>query len=174
MALIEKLEAIGNAIRAKTGKTDKLSLEQMPVEIAGIEGGGIDPADLSVFDPTKETIIVRSTATQKDICVTKTAMAFVNTGKYAGYVGCKFNAVVGKTYEISWEKISSSEEFLFYYQSDAILTKVDDHYGTRIQHTNNPFLITATKPYIYLYIAHPAVPSNELVCILGLIVKEVG
>lgn len=40
MALIEKLEAIGNAIRAKTGKNEKLSLDQMPAEIAGIEGGG--------------------------------------------------------------------------------------------------------------------------------------
>ena len=40
MALIKKLEAIGNAIRAKTGKTDKLSLEQMPSEIASIESGG--------------------------------------------------------------------------------------------------------------------------------------
>ena len=99
MALIEKLEAIGNAIRAKTGKTDKLSLDQMPVEIAGIEGGGgVNPADLSVFDPTKETIIVRSTATQNNIFVTKTMISFVNGGKYAVYVGCKFNAVVGKTY----------------------------------------------------------------------------
>ena len=40
MALIEKLEAIGNAIRAKTGKNEKLSLDQMPSEIASIESGG--------------------------------------------------------------------------------------------------------------------------------------
>lgn len=40
MALIEKLEAIGNAIRAKTGKNEKLSLDQMPSEIANIESGG--------------------------------------------------------------------------------------------------------------------------------------
>jgi hypothetical protein len=40
MALIEKLSAIGNAIREKTGKADKLSLDQMPVEIASIVSGG--------------------------------------------------------------------------------------------------------------------------------------
>lgn len=40
MALIEKLSAIGDAIREKTGKEDKLSLDQMPVEIASIETGG--------------------------------------------------------------------------------------------------------------------------------------
>ena len=40
MALIEKLNAIGEAIRSKTGKTDKMTLEQMPTEIANIEGGG--------------------------------------------------------------------------------------------------------------------------------------
>lgn len=40
MALINKLENIAAAIREKTGKTDLLTLEQMPVEIAAIETGG--------------------------------------------------------------------------------------------------------------------------------------
>lgn len=38
MALINKLNAIGDAIRAKTGKTDLLTLDQMPTEIAAISG----------------------------------------------------------------------------------------------------------------------------------------
>lgn len=45
MALISKLENIGNAIRNKTGKTDKLTLDEMATEIASIttgEGGGAD------------------------------------------------------------------------------------------------------------------------------------
>ena len=37
MALINKLNNIGDAIRAKTGKEDKLTLEQMVTEIAAIE-----------------------------------------------------------------------------------------------------------------------------------------
>lgn len=40
MALTDKLSAIGDAIRAKTGKEEKLTLDQMPDEIAGISGGG--------------------------------------------------------------------------------------------------------------------------------------
>lgn len=40
MALTDKLSAIGDAIRAKTGKSGLLTLEQMPGEIAGIAGGG--------------------------------------------------------------------------------------------------------------------------------------
>lgn len=40
MALISKLESIGNAIREKTGKTELLTLDQMPIEIAAIETGG--------------------------------------------------------------------------------------------------------------------------------------
>lgn len=40
MALTDKLTAIANAIRSKTGKTDSLTLEQMPGEIEGIEAGG--------------------------------------------------------------------------------------------------------------------------------------
>ena len=40
MALIEKLENIGNAIRNKTGKTDLLTLDEMVTEIGNIETGG--------------------------------------------------------------------------------------------------------------------------------------
>ena len=40
MALTDKLSAIADAIRAKTGKSDSMTLEQMPTEIAGITGGG--------------------------------------------------------------------------------------------------------------------------------------
>ena len=51
MALIEKLEAIGDAIRAKTGGTELLTLDDMPVEIAAIETGGggadVEPIVLS-------------------------------------------------------------------------------------------------------------------------------
>lgn len=39
MALTEKLTNIGNAIREKTGKTDLLTLDEMPTEIQGISGG---------------------------------------------------------------------------------------------------------------------------------------
>ena len=42
MALTDKLSAIGVAIRAKTGKSDLLTLDQMPTEIASISGGS-DP-----------------------------------------------------------------------------------------------------------------------------------
>ncbi len=43
MALIDKLTAIADAIRAKTGGTDTLTLDDMATEIAGIEtGGGVD------------------------------------------------------------------------------------------------------------------------------------
>ena len=40
MALTEKLRAIGDAIRGKTGKTAEMTLDQMVAEIAGIEAGG--------------------------------------------------------------------------------------------------------------------------------------
>jgi hypothetical protein len=42
MVLTDKLTAIGNAIRAKTGEADLLTLDAMPVAIEGIETGGAD------------------------------------------------------------------------------------------------------------------------------------
>lgn len=40
MALTDKLSAIGDAIREKTGKSELLTLDQMPTEIQNIEGSG--------------------------------------------------------------------------------------------------------------------------------------
>jgi hypothetical protein len=40
MALIDKLSAIGDAIREKTGKDDLLTLDEIPAEISAIETGG--------------------------------------------------------------------------------------------------------------------------------------
>lgn len=43
MPLTKKLTNIAEAIRAKTGKSAKLTLEQMPKEIAGISNGPANP-----------------------------------------------------------------------------------------------------------------------------------
>lgn len=40
MALTDKLTAIGNAIRGKTGRTEKLTLDEMVTAIEGIKSGG--------------------------------------------------------------------------------------------------------------------------------------
>ena len=40
MALIDKLTAIADAIRGKTGKTEEMTLDQMVTEIEGIQTGG--------------------------------------------------------------------------------------------------------------------------------------
>ena len=49
MALTNKLSAIGDAIREKTGKTDLMTLDEMPVEISAITTGGgeIEPIVLT-------------------------------------------------------------------------------------------------------------------------------
>jgi hypothetical protein len=54
MALIDKLNAIGEAIRAKTGKSEKLTLDEMPTEIASISGGGTTPAN-PIIEPLSVT-----------------------------------------------------------------------------------------------------------------------
>lgn len=46
MALIDKLTAIADAVREKTGGTDALTLEQMVTEIEGIEAGGGNTEEL--------------------------------------------------------------------------------------------------------------------------------
>jgi hypothetical protein len=62
MALIDKLTAIADAIRGKTGKTDGLTLDQMATEIAGIEAGGGGGAEL-VFETEFSIAEVPTSAT---------------------------------------------------------------------------------------------------------------
>lgn len=51
MALTDKLSAIGNAIREKTGGTELLTLDQMPTEIANItSGGGAVVQHIAIYD----------------------------------------------------------------------------------------------------------------------------
>lgn len=46
MALTDKLTAIANAIRGKTGKTEPLTLDAMPGEIEGISTGGVSEQEI--------------------------------------------------------------------------------------------------------------------------------
>ena len=55
MALTDKLTAIGDAIREKTGSTAKLSLDQMVDEIEGISAGGGDTSVEDAFFTGKST-----------------------------------------------------------------------------------------------------------------------
>ena len=54
MALTDKLTAIANAIRAKTGGTSSLTLDEMPTEIASIQAGGtsapVSSNDVTFYD----------------------------------------------------------------------------------------------------------------------------
>ena len=45
MALTNKLTAIANAIREKTGSTNKLTLDEMPTAISNISSGGDLPEE---------------------------------------------------------------------------------------------------------------------------------
>lgn len=58
MALTDKLSAIGNAIRSKTGGSDLLTLDEMPQEIEGIQTGGGGGEDAGLADSIVNRTIV--------------------------------------------------------------------------------------------------------------------
>ena len=77
MALTNKLSAIGDAIRSKTGKTGKLSLSQMPNEILSIETGGFSN-EIVTFSQENET-----------------AKAFVETAEKTYKDGDDYSSILG-------------------------------------------------------------------------------
>lgn len=97
MALTDKLNAIGNAIRQKTGKTEKLTLDEMPTEIAGIETGGggtnTESEELASFLANTMTVLDNSLVTtlRTRVCQAATKLITVNLpnvtslGAYAFY-----------------------------------------------------------------------------------------
>ena len=58
MALTDKLTAIADAIRGKTGKTAGLTLEQMPIEIGGISGGSGGPLQAKTAYPSHSEQVI--------------------------------------------------------------------------------------------------------------------
>lgn len=64
MALTDKLEAIANAIRTKTGSAELLTLEEMPVAIISIEGGGSGDSNGKLGEAAAGTI---TTVTEADL-----------------------------------------------------------------------------------------------------------
>lgn len=64
MSIMSDLQAIADAIRCKTGKTDSMTLSEMSGEIAQISGGGSEMAlyegiqAVLRFETTKEQITI--------------------------------------------------------------------------------------------------------------------
>ena len=71
MALTDKLTAIADAIRGKTGGTEALTLDQMPTEIAGIETGGGCPEKFYETDFVMDASVTANGA----ICTISTGLS---------------------------------------------------------------------------------------------------
>lgn len=93
MALTNKLTNIADAIRNKTGKTELLTLDEMPVEIESIQGGGgegLERVEVSVSSNYISGFFSNATASTLDNAWTTTWRpsyypVFINTLKYTTF-----------------------------------------------------------------------------------------
>lgn len=75
MALTDKLTAIADAIRAKTGSAEKLTLDQMPTEIASIETGGGGSFPELIYETTFEVdSTIASGGNESTLCTISTGL----------------------------------------------------------------------------------------------------
>ena len=62
MAITDKLTAVADAIRSKTGKAESMTIDQMPLEIAGIAaGGGTDGLRTYTFTINEDVSVAANT-----------------------------------------------------------------------------------------------------------------
>ena len=109
MALTDKLTAIADAIRGKTGGTQEMTLEQMAQAIAGIEvggGGGLSEPITGSFTATKvsydlihecgfDNYLLIVKIDPGSIATMKTSTATFNTIFWVGAYGSMFNLTSG-------------------------------------------------------------------------------
>lgn len=86
MALTDKLTAIAEAIRAKTGESDLLTLDAMVTAINGISGGGTGNLTIvsGTFTPTEDTTECRITGLAGSPSAFALAPAFSDQEAYNG------------------------------------------------------------------------------------------
>ena len=98
MGLTEKLKAIADAIRSKTGETELLTLDAMPSAIEGIQtgGGGSDAELIALFEGTATEFTVPNGCTEirqrlfygyANLVSISLPDGITNIGEYAFY-GC--------------------------------------------------------------------------------------
>lgn len=107
MALTDKLTAIADAIRTKTGSTSALTLDQMATEINGIGVGGEDP-----FDPVSPfTYTVGSIEDALDGFTINDNGYYEsqNKGTNNSYAICRVNLTVKRTCDIVFDVINYAE-----------------------------------------------------------------
>lgn len=80
MALTDKLTAIANAIRAKTGKTTNMTLAEMPSEIASIQTGITPSGSITLTEEKSYDVTEKATAVV-DFSATRAALAEAVTAK---------------------------------------------------------------------------------------------
>lgn len=123
MALTDKLTAIADAIRGKTGKSDSMTLDQMPTEIAGIQaGGGGGTGGINGIKFVDEDITVEestSTAVTYTIDGVQIPTLAENPNKWSTYTGSEVFLVFITPKEVTGEytasdKASSSAMFMLY------------------------------------------------------------
>ena len=129
MALTDKLTAIADAIRTKTGSTEKLTLAQMPTEIAAIQAGSAYPEKFYETDFVMDESVTANGA----ICTISTGLSDRMVTDDNELVMCVITCEPTATPPNNWVKkmiqfispnqgIIQAPAFGFYVQSNAAMT----------------------------------------------------
>lgn len=95
MAITDKLKAIANAIRLKTGNSDLMSLDDMPTQIASIESGSTDTRFKELVEGTITDIVddtITKTASYAFYSTSLVMVSFANLTSLGSY---SFNKCIG-------------------------------------------------------------------------------
>lgn len=120
LALFDKLSAIGEAVRDKTGKTEKLTLAQMPTEIESIQTGGSGTTGTYkevriLFDSASGIDVSKYVSNVKQIVFIGTVVNMKEyqggllTPEYHGAYYCANSGAMGKNGELKLRHTSAQD-----------------------------------------------------------------
>lgn len=135
MALIDKLTAIGNAIREKTGTTDLIPLADMPQAIRNIESGGASEGNYKeVFNALYNASLMNSDIERIDFYI---ANPFTS-----------HNGFLRNTKKLKYVKgvnMSSSKDIRLMFSGSTIETIEEPLDISQVTYTANAFVCTELK-----------------------------
>lgn len=120
--------------------------------------GGCEQDTTAISDFSSGLITRVSWPTYSNVSSTEDSITYTVKG-LAWYMGKVIPTTVWKTYKVSWDELTSTgnNARIYTIELDNTISDITGNYGSN---RDNGYTRTATKPYVWIWLAYPQVPTS--------------